>query len=129
MNFKKMQGIIQIILEEYDYQKLLTLIIQEYAKTEVMISELETIIFSYFNLIFIKGISDKKIEAEELKILTEKRTIKVNLEKFDVRYSEFILKIKKLKEEVFEEIKKIYNHMNILYVIYRIFLRNFQNST
>ena len=129
MNFKKMQGIIQIILEEYDYQKLLTLIVQEYAKTEVMISELETIIFSYFNLIFIKGISDKKIEAEELKILTEKRTIKVNLEKFDVRYSEFILKIKKLKEEVFEEIKKIYNHMNILYVIYRIFLRQFQNST
>lgn len=72
MNFKKMQGIIQIILEEYDYQKLLTLIVQEYAKTEVMINELETIIFSYFNLIFIKGISDKKIEAKELKILTEK---------------------------------------------------------
>ena len=106
MNFKKMQGIIQIILEEYDYQKLLTLIVQEYAKTEVMISELEPIIFSYFNLIFIKGISDKKIEAKELKILTEKRTIKVNLEKFDVRYSEFILKIKNLKEEVFEEIRK-----------------------
>lgn len=39
MNFKKMQGIIQIILDEYDYQKLLTLIVQEYAKTEVMISE------------------------------------------------------------------------------------------
>ena len=106
MNFKKMQGIIQIILEEYDYQKLLTLIVQEYAKTEVMISELETIIFSYFNLIFIKGISDKKIEAKELKILTEKRTIKVNLEKFNVRYSEFFLKIKNLKEEVFEEIRK-----------------------
>ena len=34
MNFKKMQGIIQIILDEYDYQKLLTLIVQEYAKTE-----------------------------------------------------------------------------------------------
>ena len=106
MNFKKMQGIIQIILEKYDYQKLLTLIVQEYAKTEVMISELETIIFSYFNLIFIKGISDKKIEAEELKILTEKRNIKVNLEKFDVRYNEFLLKIKKLKEGVFEEIRK-----------------------
>lgn len=106
MNFKKMQGIIQIILEEYDYQKLLTLIVQEYAKTEVMISELETIIFSYFNLIFIKGISDKKIEAKEFKIVTEKRTIKINLEKFETRYKEFILKVKNIKEGLSEEIKK-----------------------
>ena len=106
MNFKKMQGIIQIILDEYDYQKLLTLIVQEYAKTEVMISELETILFSYFNLIFIKGISDKKIEAKEFKIVTEKRTIKVDLDKFDRRYEEFILKVKNLKEEISEETQK-----------------------
>ena len=71
-----------------------------------MLSELETILIAYFNVILFKGLIDKKIDAKEFKIVTEKRTIKVDLDKFDRRYEEFILKVKNLKEEISEETQK-----------------------
>lgn len=106
MNFNKMQGIIQMLLDDEEYKKLLALTLEDYAQTEVMLSELETILFAYFNVILFKGLIDKTIDAKEFKIVTEKRTIKINLEKFETRYKEFILKVKNVKEGVSDEIKK-----------------------
>ena len=57
-------------------------------------------------MILFKGLIDKSINAKEFKIVTEKRTIKVDLDKFDRRYEEFILKVKNLKEEISEETQK-----------------------
>lgn len=71
-----------------------------------MLSELETILIAYFKVILFKGLIDKPIDAKEFKIVTEKRTIKVDLDKFDRRYEEFILKVKNLKEEISEETQK-----------------------
>lgn len=106
MNFNKIQGIIQTLLGDEDYKKLLSLAVRDYEHTEVMLSELETILIAYFNVILFKGLIDKKIDAKEFKIVTEKRTIKVDLDKFDRRYEEFILKVKNLKEEISEETQK-----------------------
>lgn len=106
MNFNKIQGIIQILLDDENYKKLLSLAVRDYEHTEVMLSELETILIAYFNVILFKGLIDKKIDAKEFKIVTEKRTIKVDLDKFDKRYEEFILKVKNLKEEISEETQK-----------------------
>lgn len=106
MNFNKIQGIIQMLLGDEEYKKLLTLAVKDYEHTEVMLSELETILFAYFNVILFKGLINKTIDAKEFKIVTEKRTIKINLEKFETRYKEFILKVKNIKEGLSEEIKK-----------------------
>ena len=106
MNFNKIQGTIQILLDDENYKKLLSLAVRDYEHTEVMLSELETILIAYFNVILFKGLIDKKIDAKEFKIVTEKRTIKVDLDKFDKRYEEFILKVKNLKEEISEETQK-----------------------
>lgn len=106
MNFNKIQGIIQTLLGDEDYKKLLSLAVRDYEHTEVMLSELETILIAYFKVILFKGLIDKPIDAKEFKIVTEKRTIKVDLDKFDRRYEEFILKVKNLKEEISEETQK-----------------------
>ena len=83
-----------------------------------MLSELETILIAYFNVILFKGLIDKPINAKEFKIVTEKRTIKVDLDKFDRRYEEFILKVKKLKRRNIGRNTKIYITIWIFYMSY-----------
>lgn len=67
MNFNKIQGIIQMLLGNEEYEKLLTLAVKDYEHTEVMLSELETILFAYFNVILFKGLIDKTIMQKNLK--------------------------------------------------------------
>ena len=71
-----LQGIIQMLLGDEEYKKLLTLAVKDYEHTEVMLSELETILFAYFNVILFKGLINKTIDAKEFKIVTEKMCIR-----------------------------------------------------
>ena len=56
-----------MLLGNEEYEKLLTLAVKDYEHTEVMFSELETILFAYFNVILFKGLIDKTIMQKNLK--------------------------------------------------------------